>query len=290
MAAYDVRAYIKFASKYPQPTSSNLIAIPLFVSKVPSQIPGSRPRHIPMEGDSKENPLVMSDDKIEVLPSSDDSYHMRPIANSQVGPTSSGQRAVHSTPWEYGGAGEQQKKEKSKVEAMEPVKGTWATRRYCALNYLNKSFLDLHSSVMVSKEEGSKKENHSERDVGEGFSRGLLVPIEPVRVPDPSPLPILPPIKKLSFGKVTEDLSYQFQECREWFLVGHGVPWLERQFEGSLPSYAGGRGIGVIMVDVLPIFFQHYIFFSCNFSTKRKTRQTKHNTLYTVSHIGMTYH
>ena len=31
-----------------------------------------------MEGDSKENPLVMSDDKIEVLPSSDDSYHMRP--------------------------------------------------------------------------------------------------------------------------------------------------------------------------------------------------------------------
>ena len=38
----------------------------------------------------------------------------------------------------------------------------------------------------------------------------------------------------------------------------------------------------VIAVDFLPIFFQHYTFFSHDFPTRFKTRQTKHNTLYTV--------
>lgn len=44
--------------------------------------------------------IVMSNDKVETLPSSEGSYCVPPLAD-QISPVSSGQQTVHSAPWEY---------------------------------------------------------------------------------------------------------------------------------------------------------------------------------------------
>lgn len=97
--------------------------------------------------------------------------------------------------------------------------------------------------VVETDEEGSEKENW---DVGKGSSLSVLCPI--VGTPSPEPIPTPPPVTrhKLSFKKVSEDLHQMFAKGKETFLSGGGVPWLERQLEGSPELYAGGRGIGYV--------------------------------------------
>ena len=79
----------------------------------------------------EEDAIVLSDDEEgeveEVPPSSGSSYHPVPLAE-RIGPTTTGQQAVRSSPG-YQEAREQRRTEKSKAEEFEPVRGTCAARK-----------------------------------------------------------------------------------------------------------------------------------------------------------------
>ena len=97
---------------------------------------------------------------------------------------------------------------------------------------------------LESPEEDSEKEN---RDVGEGSSHGFLHLI-PNR--SPSPIPIPAPRKKPSLEKVTESLHQSFEEGREKFLSGGGVPWLEHALDRHSPEPRVERsGISYVSVS-----------------------------------------
>ena len=82
-----------------------------------------------------DNPIVMSDDEeeVEAPPSSEESYHAPSLAE-HIGPVYTGQQAVHSSPG-YREVREQRRREKLKVERMEPVKGTHAARTRAAKEF-----------------------------------------------------------------------------------------------------------------------------------------------------------
>ena len=97
---------------------------------------------------------------------------------------------------------------------------------------------------MGSPEEDSEKEN---QDVGEGPSHGFLhlIPNQ-----SPSPIPIPPPRKKPSLKKVTKSLRQSFEEGRQKFLSGEGVPWLEHALERHSPEPRVERsGVGYVSVS-----------------------------------------
>ena len=98
-----------------------------------------------------------------------------------------------------------------------------------ALPFLSSS-QECLAAQLGSPEEDSKKEN---RDVGEGSSHGFLR-LLPNR--SPSPIPIPAPRKKPSLEKVTESLRRSFEEGRQRFLSGKGVPWLEHALERHSPE------------------------------------------------------
>ena len=84
-------------------------------------------------GDSEEDAIIVSDDEeeVEASPSSGSSYQAPSLAE-HIGPVSTGQRASRSSPG-YREAREQRRREKSKAEEFEPVRGTHAARkRYSA--------------------------------------------------------------------------------------------------------------------------------------------------------------
>ena len=80
-------------------------------------------------GDSGEDAIVVSDneEEVEASPSSGGSYRALTLAE-RIGPVSTGQRAVCSSPG-YREAREQRRQEKSKAEEFEPVRGTRAARK-----------------------------------------------------------------------------------------------------------------------------------------------------------------
>ena len=180
-------------------------------------------------GDSEEDAIVMSDDEeeVEASPSSGDSYRAPTLAE-RIGPVTTGQRAVRSSPG-YREARESRRQEKSKAEEYEPVRGTRAARkRYSAgliehfaetdrqveqaLPFLSSS-QECLAARLGSAEEDSEKEN---QDVGEGSSHGFLCLI-PNRSPFPIPIPV--PRKKPSLEKVTESLRRSFEEGRQTAVV-----------------------------------------------------------------------
>ena len=211
-------------------------------------------------GDSEEDAIVVSDDEeeVEASPSSGDSYQALTLAE-RIGPVTTGQRAVRSSPG-YKEARIYQRQEKSKAEEFKPVRGTRATRkRYSAvlidhfaetdrqveqaLPFLSSS-QECLAARLGSPEEDSKKEN---RDVGEGSSHGFLCLI-PNRSPSPIPVPV--PRKRPSLEKVTESLRQSFEEGREKFLSGGGVPWLEHTLDRHSPEPQVERsGIGYVSVS-----------------------------------------
>ena len=75
-------------------------------------------------GDSEEDVIVVSDDEeeVEAPPSSGDSYRAPTLAE-HIGPVTTGQRAVRSSPG-YREARESRRQGKSKAEEFEPVRGT----------------------------------------------------------------------------------------------------------------------------------------------------------------------
>ena len=84
-------------------------------------------------GDSEEDAIIVSNDEeeVEASPSSGGSYQAPTLAE-RIGPVTTGQRAVHSSPG-YREAREFRRQEKSKAEEFEPVRGTRAARkRYSA--------------------------------------------------------------------------------------------------------------------------------------------------------------
>ena len=80
-------------------------------------------------GDLEEDTIVVSDDEeeVEALPSSGGSYQAPSLAE-RIGPVTTGQQAVHSSPG-YREAREQRRQEKSKAQELEPIKGTRAARK-----------------------------------------------------------------------------------------------------------------------------------------------------------------
>ena len=80
-------------------------------------------------GDSEEDAIVVSDDEeeVEASPSSGSSYQVPTLAE-HIGPVTTGQRAVRSSPG-YREAREYRRQEKSKAEEYEPVRGTRAARK-----------------------------------------------------------------------------------------------------------------------------------------------------------------
>ena len=221
-------------------------------------------------GDSEEDAIVLSDDEEgeveEAPPSSGDSYHPVPLAE-RIGPVTTGQRAVRSSPG-YQEARKQRRAEKSKAEEYEPVRGTRAARkRYSsalidhfaeterqveqALPFLSSSQECLADRLADARQD-SEKEN---RNVGEGSSHGVLRRIPTPEVPSyassPSPIPIPAPKKKPSLEKVTEDLKNVFKEERQRFLDGYGPPlWLEHQLERNSPEPRVERsGVGYVSVS-----------------------------------------
>ena len=201
-------------------------------------------------GDSEDDTIIMSDNEEEV--------EVPPLAE-RIGPVITGQRAVRSSPG-YREAREQRRQEKSKVQELEPVKGTCATRKRVSAA-LAESFVEAKwqyeqalpfllglqeclAARVGSPEEDSEKEN---RDVGEGPSHGFLH-----LIPDgsPSPIPIPPPRKKPSLEKVTESLHRSFKDGRQQFLSGGGVPWLEHALERHSPEPQVERsGVGYVSVS-----------------------------------------
>ena len=115
-----------------------------------------------------------------------------------------------------------------------------------ALPFLSSS-QECLAARMGSPEEVSEKEN---RDVGEGSSHGFLRLI-PNRSPSPIPIPV--PRKKPSLEKVTESLRQSFEEGRQKFLLGDGVPWLEHALDRHSPEprveRSGIRYVSVSDVD-----------------------------------------
>ena len=112
-----------------------------------------------------------------------------------------------------------------------------------ALPFLS-SLQECLADQLGSYEEDSEKEN---QDVGEGPSHGFLRLI-PSR--SASPIPILPPKKKPSLEKVTQDLRSEFEKERQRFLNGGGaLRWLEHQLEKQTPELHIKRsGIGYVSV------------------------------------------
>ena len=146
-----------------------------------------------------------------------------------------------------------------KARELEPIKGTCVARKRAAVlaaEQITKRerwyeealpFLSSKEECIAAGlgacEEDSEKEN---QDVGEGPSHGFLCLIPE---PSPSPIPILPPRKKPSLEKVTEDLCQSFKEGRQEFLLGGGVPWLEHELERYSPEpRVERRGIGYVSV------------------------------------------
>ena len=214
-------------------------------------------------GDSEEDAIVLSDDEEgeveKAPPSSGSSYHPVPLAE-RIGPVTTGQRAVRSSPG-YQEARESRRQEKSKAEEYEPVRGTRAARkRYSsaliehfaetdrqveqALPFLSSSQECLADRLAYARQD-SEKEN---RDVGEGSSHGVL---RRIPSPSPSPIPIPPPKKKPSLEKVTEDLKDVFAQERQRFLDGYGPPlWLEHQLNRESPEPRVERsGVGYVSVS-----------------------------------------
>ena len=197
-------------------------------------------------GDSEEDTIIASDneEEVEVPPSSGGSYQAPPLAE-HIGPVVTGQQAVCSSPGDRE-AREQRRQEKSKVEELEPVKGTCAARERAAMlaaEHITESerqykkalpFLSSSQECLAVRlgpyEEDSEKEN---QDVGEGPSHDFLCLIPS---PSPSPIPIPPPHKKPSLEKVTESLHRSFEEDRQKFLLGKGVAWLEHALERYSPE------------------------------------------------------
>ena len=227
-------------------------------------------------GDSEEDAIVLSDDEEgeveEAPPSSGGSYHAVPLAE-RIGPVTTGQRAVRSSPG-YREAREQRRAEKSKAEEFEPVKGTRAARkrvssalveRFEESERLYKQGLPFCSSSqecladrLADARQDSEKEN---RDVGEGSSHGVLrriptldVPI--CYIPSSSPIPIPAPKKRPSLEKVTEDLKDAFAKERQKFLDGYGPPlWLQHQLERQSPEPREERsGVGYVSVSEVDDF------------------------------------
>ena len=192
-------------------------------------------------GDSEDDAIVVNDDEeeVEASPSSGGSYQAPTLAEC-IGPVTTGQQAVRSSPG-YSEAREQRRQEKLKVEEFEPVKGTCAARKRISAELYEHlveterwyeqtlpfllSSQECLAARLGSPEEDSEKEN---RDVGEGSSHGFLC-----LIPDrsPSPIPIPAPRKKPSLEKVTKSLRQSFEEGRQQFLSGEGVPWLEHVLE-----------------------------------------------------------
>ena len=211
-------------------------------------------------GDLEEDAIVVSDDEeeVEASPSSGDSYQALTLAE-RIGPVTTGQRAVRLSPG-YREARESRRQGKLKAEEFEPFRGTRAARKKYsaelvehftetdrqveqALPFLSSS-QECLAARLGSPEEDSKKEN---RDVGEGSSHGFLR-----LIPDrsPSPIPIPAPRKKPSLEKVTESLRQSFEEGRQRFLSGNGVPWLEHALDRHSPEPRVERsGIGYVSVS-----------------------------------------
>ena len=214
-------------------------------------------------GDSEEDIIVVSDgeEEVEASPSNRGSYQAPTLAE-RIGPVSTGQQAVRSSPG-YREAREQRRQEKSKAEEFEPFRGMRAARKKYSAELVEhfaktdrqiKQSLPFLSSLqeclaarLESPEEDSEKEN---RDVGEGSSHGFLR-LVPNR--SPSPIPIPAPRKRLSLEEVTQDLRDKFAKERKKFLDGMGAPlWLEHQLERNSPEPRVERsGVGYVsMLDV----------------------------------------
>ena len=212
-------------------------------------------------GDSEEDVIVVSDDEEEVEASlSSGGSYQAPTLAEHIGPVTTGQRAVRSSPG-YREARKQRRQGKLKVEEFEPFRGTCAARKKYsaeliehfaetnrqieqALPFLSSS-QECLAARLGSPEEDSEKEN---RDVGEGSSQGFLRLI-PAHSPSPIPIPALR--KKPSLEKVTQNLRDEF--AKEWkkFLDGMGVPlWLEHQLERNSPELHVERsGVGYVSVS-----------------------------------------
>ena len=142
----------------------------------------------------------MSDDEEgeveEASPSSGSSYHPVPLAE-WIGPVTTGQRAVHSSPG-YKEAREQRRTEKSKAEEFEPVRGTHvAGKRVSAalIEHLQESerlyeqalpFLSSSQECLADQLVYSNKDSEENRDVGEGSSSGIPI-ASPALLHRPSP-------------------------------------------------------------------------------------------------------